>query len=252
VTTADLIREARLRAGLSQQELAERSGRDRTVIARWEQGAVAPSLEAVLDVVRACGFDLPLELVPHDPSRDLSLSIRVEASPEQRFRQLLSAEALATDPRTRLAALERARVSYVLIGSLARFIRGVDEESTDVEIVPSLRPDNLRRLSRALHELGAYSIELDRDRLVSEPLTVNSPAGSLRVAGRPPATRRGYDDLRRDSTREQLERGLRPTVASSADLARLLASDPEHDPATLAVLRRIAELERAHSRGLGL
>jgi transcriptional regulator with XRE-family HTH domain len=68
VTSADLIREARLRAGLSQQELAERSGRDRSVIARWEQGAVAPSLESVLDVVRACGFDLPLELVPHDPS----------------------------------------------------------------------------------------------------------------------------------------------------------------------------------------
>ena len=252
MTSADLIREARLRAGLSQQELAERSGRDRSVIARWEQGAVAPSLESVLDVVRACGFELPLELVPHNPAPDLSLSTRVEASPEQRLRQLLRAEDAATDPRPSLAALERARVSYVLIGSLARFIRGVDDEPTDVEIVPSLRPDNLRRLSRALHELGAYSTELDRDRLVSEPLTVDTPAGSLRVAGRPPATRRGYDDLRRDSTREQLERGLRPTVASSADLARLLASDPEHDPATLAVLRRIAELERAQSRGLSL
>jgi transcriptional regulator with XRE-family HTH domain len=252
VTSAELIREARLRAGLSQQELAERSGRDRTVIARWEQGAVAPSLESVLDVVRACGFDLPLELVPQDPSRELSRSIRVEATPEQRFRQLLPAGAPATDPRPRLAALERARVSYVLIGSLARFVRGVDEESMEVEIVPSLRPDNLRRLTRALRELGADSIELDRDRLVSEPLMVDTPAGAVRVTGRPPATRRGYDDLRRDAPRERLERGLRPAVASSSDLARLLVTDPEHDPSTLAALRQIAELERAHSRGLGL
>jgi transcriptional regulator with XRE-family HTH domain len=252
VTSADLIREARLRAGLSQQELAERSGRDRSVIARWEQGAVAPSLESVLDVVRACGFDLPLELVSRDPSRDLSLGTRVEVNPEQRLRRLLAARDLAADPRPRLAALERARVSYVLIGSLARFVRGVDDEPIDVEIVPSLRPDNLRRLARALHELGADLVALDRDRLASEPLKIGTPAGALRVTGRPPATRRGYDDLRRNATREQLERGLRPAVASTADLARLLATDPEHDPSTLAALRRIAELERAQSRGLGL
>ena len=143
-------------------------------------------------------------------------------------------------------------MSYVLIGSLARFVRGVDEELMEVEIVPSLRPDNLRRLARALHELGADSVELDRARLASEPLTVDAPPGAVRVTGRPPATRRGYDDLRRDATREQLERGLRPAVASTADLARLLATDLEHDPSALAALRRIAELERAHSRGLSL
>ena len=66
--SADLIREARLRAGLTQYELAERSGRDRSVIARWEQGTVAPSIETLVELVRACGFDLPLELVPHDSS----------------------------------------------------------------------------------------------------------------------------------------------------------------------------------------
>jgi hypothetical protein len=83
-------------------------------------------------------------------------------------------------------------------------------------------------------------------------VTVDTPAGPLFVVGRPPATRRGYDDLRRDASREQLQRGLRPAVASSSDLARLLATDLEHDPSTLAALRRIAELERAQSRGLGV
>ncbi len=55
-----MIREARLRAGLTQQELADRSGRKRGVIARWEQGTVAPSAETLIELVRACGFDLPL------------------------------------------------------------------------------------------------------------------------------------------------------------------------------------------------
>jgi hypothetical protein len=36
------------------------------VIARWEQGTVAPSLETLIELVRACGFDLPLELVPYE------------------------------------------------------------------------------------------------------------------------------------------------------------------------------------------
>ena len=46
--SAAIIREARLRAGLSQYELAERCGRKRGVIARWEQGTVAPSLETLI------------------------------------------------------------------------------------------------------------------------------------------------------------------------------------------------------------
>src|SRR6266542_310546 len=67
VRSAVLIREARLRAGLSQQELATKSGKDRTVIARWEQGLVAPSVDTLVELVRSCGFDIPLELEPYDP-----------------------------------------------------------------------------------------------------------------------------------------------------------------------------------------
>ncbi|MGH2920822.1 MAG: helix-turn-helix transcriptional regulator [Gaiellaceae bacterium] len=48
--SAAVIREARLRAGLTQQELAARSGRERSVIARWEQGVVSPSLETLLEL----------------------------------------------------------------------------------------------------------------------------------------------------------------------------------------------------------
>jgi len=89
--SAILIREARLREGLTQQELADRSGRERSVIARWEQGAVAPSLEALLEVIQACGFDLPLELAERDHSTDERLQKNARLSPERRVQRLLQA-----------------------------------------------------------------------------------------------------------------------------------------------------------------
>jgi transcriptional regulator with XRE-family HTH domain len=89
--SASLIREARLRAGLTQTELAERTGRDRSVVARWEQAVVAPSLETLLELIRACGFDLPLELVPHDDDRVARLQKNLLLSPERRVRRLLTA-----------------------------------------------------------------------------------------------------------------------------------------------------------------
>ena len=89
VRSAALIREARLRAGLSQAEMAERSGKDRTVIARWEQGAVAPSLDTLVELVRSCGFDIPLELVPYDPEPDRRVAELQVLSPERRVDRLL-------------------------------------------------------------------------------------------------------------------------------------------------------------------
>ncbi|MGH3004542.1 MAG: helix-turn-helix transcriptional regulator [Gaiellaceae bacterium] len=93
--SADLIREARLRAGLTQYELAERTGRDRSVIARWEQGAVAPSLETLIELVRACGFELPLELIPRDDANLERLRKNVLLSPERRVQRILRARANA-------------------------------------------------------------------------------------------------------------------------------------------------------------
>lgn len=88
--SARLIREARLRAGLTQAELAERTGRDRSVIARWEQAVVAPSVETLTDLVRACGFDLPLELEPFDTASADRLKKTAMLSRERRMTRLLS------------------------------------------------------------------------------------------------------------------------------------------------------------------
>ena len=93
--SGEVIREARLRAGLSQHDLAARSGRDRSVIARWEQGGVAPSLETLLEIVRACGFDLPLELVPYTDEAQERLRKNARLSPERRVQRMLQRRAQA-------------------------------------------------------------------------------------------------------------------------------------------------------------
>jgi transcriptional regulator with XRE-family HTH domain len=91
MTSGMLIREARLRAGLSQVELSERSGKDRAQIARWERDVVQPSLETLRELLRACGFDLELLLVPHETDRDEDARLRkaVKRSPQERLQAML-------------------------------------------------------------------------------------------------------------------------------------------------------------------
>jgi transcriptional regulator with XRE-family HTH domain len=59
-----LIREARLRAGLSQRALAERMGTSQPAVARWEDGRQEPAFDAVVKALQACGFDLDVRLAP--------------------------------------------------------------------------------------------------------------------------------------------------------------------------------------------
>ncbi len=87
---ADLIREARLRAGLTQAELARLTGTQRSLIARWEQGAISPGFDNMLDVIEACGFELPLMLVPREAALDDRLGKNRMLSPERRARRLLA------------------------------------------------------------------------------------------------------------------------------------------------------------------
>jgi len=90
VRGADLIREARLRAELTQAQLSKLTGRERSVIARWEQGAVSPGVDNMLEVIEACGFELPLVLVPRETSLNDRLEKNRMLSPERRAQRLLA------------------------------------------------------------------------------------------------------------------------------------------------------------------
>ncbi|MGH2988989.1 MAG: hypothetical protein ACRDMY_12775 [Gaiellaceae bacterium] len=152
------------------------------------------------------------------------------------------------DPHAILAALERRRVAYVVIGSFARVIRGAEELPDGLDISPSLRPQNLERLEEALADLdavGAGGARISVDDNPDAVIRAESPAGEVKIVRDPEGTR-GYDDLRRAATREPLGRGLRPSVASTGDLARMLAAlGHEKDRPKLQALRQVAELERS-------
>jgi transcriptional regulator with XRE-family HTH domain len=91
MTSGTLIREARLRAGLSQGELSELSGKDRAQIARWERDVVQPSFETLRELVRACGFELDLALVSRQTDEEAEASLResLEQTPQERLQAML-------------------------------------------------------------------------------------------------------------------------------------------------------------------
>jgi transcriptional regulator with XRE-family HTH domain len=88
-SSGSLIREARLRAGLSQGDLGQRTGKDRAQIARWERDAVSPPYETLRELVRACGFDLSTELVEYDPTPTERVQEVVRLSPQERLHRML-------------------------------------------------------------------------------------------------------------------------------------------------------------------
>jgi hypothetical protein len=159
------------------------------------------------------------------------------------------------DPIAALQALDRQRVTYLVIGALARVLQGSDELTDGLDIVPSTNDENLRRLALALEDLNARRANgqppaLETDLAQAPVLELETDAGELKIVPEPTGTR-GYDDLRRSAGREPLGRGLRPSVASIGDLARMLAAlDREQDREPLHTLHRLIELERQRQRGL--
>ncbi len=88
---AQLVREARARAGLTQRELAARAGTSQSVVARVEVGQTRPGSETLRRLLEAAGFELRAELVPmpvvethmlEDVARILALT------PDQRLREV--------------------------------------------------------------------------------------------------------------------------------------------------------------------
>jgi transcriptional regulator with XRE-family HTH domain len=87
-----IIREARLRAGLSQAQLSARSGKDRAQIARWERDTVAPSFETLRELVRACGFELSVTLELLDDSPRETVRETMSLTPKERLDRMLAGE----------------------------------------------------------------------------------------------------------------------------------------------------------------
>jgi hypothetical protein len=158
------------------------------------------------------------------------------------------------DPYAMLKALDERFVAYIVIGGFARVIHGTDELTRGLDIVPSIKPENIQQLVEALGDLkarreGGGKLRLG-EALSTEPVVALSTEGGELKIVREPAGTRGYDDLRRAATREPLGQGVRPSVASTGDLARMLgALGRDHDLENLRMLRRLIELDRDLHRG---
>ena len=154
------------------------------------------------------------------------------------------------DPYAILHALEEERVSYVIIGGLARVLQGSDELTHGLDLTPSPRPKNLDRLQAALERINAKPIDgrpLDLGELDAghDPvLELRSDAGEIKIVLEPVGTR-GYDDLRHRADHEPIGEGLRPAVADPGDLIRMLeAHGRDTDRLTLETMQRAIELDR--------
>lgn len=68
---------------------------------------------------------------------------------------------LPLDPDSLFAALDQARIDYVLVGGFAVSAHGSVRATKDVDICPSPEEGNLRRLAELLRDLEAASMDLD-------------------------------------------------------------------------------------------
>ncbi len=168
------------------------------------------------------------------------------------------AEAERFDPLAIVAAFERQRASYVLVGAFARILQGADELTRGVDLAPSLRAKNLERVEAALEQLEAQAADRrktplgERIERGEELIPYRTKGGELKVVPTPAGTQ-GYDDLRRRARSEYLGKGVRAEVASINDLSRMLAArGREEDLELLLGMRRLHELERSLGPSLEL
>jgi transcriptional regulator with XRE-family HTH domain len=247
MTAGQLMRSARSRARLSQADLAELLQTPRSQIARWEADDVEPGFATVRRVLRACGFDLSMALIPFAPdeAQEARLAELQRLTPKERLDAALTRGGFEQmgynlDPYAILAALEKARVDYILIGSLARVLQGADEVPVGVDLTLSRRTEQAG--DEALHAFGMRAPGASH--WSGDALVYWSQVGVTKTVAEPQGTS-GYDDLRRKAERVHLGQGLRPRVAAPGDLVRMLeALGRPEQVGQLEAMRRVAELDK--------
>lgn len=138
-----------------------------------------------------------------------------------------------TDPGRILAALNRHRVDYVLVGGMAAALHGAHPRPGDLDVVLGRHRRNLVRLSPALTELGARMrfpgrpeplvfthdpSSLGRMLGAVESINLVTPYGPLGIVVEQPGLA-GYRHLRRHAVAGRLD-GVPVRIASLDDLIR--------------------------------
>ncbi|HEX4189333.1 MAG TPA: helix-turn-helix transcriptional regulator [Solirubrobacteraceae bacterium] len=222
--SADLLLAGRRRAGLSQEQLAERLGRRQSTIARWESGAQHPALESVVDALHACGLELSVGMPRYDDSYDSLIAQQLHRDPAERVRHLAPG---GFDPIGVLGELAR-RSRFVLVGRVAGAFHGwpIALGKRTLQVVPA--DPAMLRIEQAARRLGAEPAEDLGD---GSRRWLLPSGGELHATLVPPGTR-GYSDLLRDAQSVPIAPGVSVRVASLIDLIRIAEASPDPDART--------------------
>ncbi|MDP9133619.1 MAG: helix-turn-helix domain-containing protein [Actinomycetota bacterium] len=245
--TSDIVRIARQRAGLSQEQLGRRSGLHRNVIGRWERGRSEPSLAALRKLVTACELELVIHLAASDSSLEELAAEQLELAPSERLRRLVPPDSL----RQTLAALRwvaDVRTPAILIGDVAGALQGAPQRPYhgQVEIVsgdPFSTETELRAAGFEPTDSEARWREADR----RYPWT--RPGGAVVALANNVPGSTGFADLRRNSETLSLDEATTLAVAHPRDLLRLADASPRESararvPGLRALLARRAVTPR--------
>ncbi len=119
---AALISETRLRAGLTQTQLATRAGTSQPAVARYEAGVAFPSTATLIRLLKAGGFELEVRLkTSHASTLDTDRARKLRANREKIMKLAQS------------AGISNIRI----FGSVAR---GEDTRDSDIDLLVNYQP----------------------------------------------------------------------------------------------------------------
>ncbi len=137
---AALLQLARLKAGMSQRELAERASVPTTMISAYERDKRQPTLDNLLRLVHAAGFELSVRLEASDPHDEVLASLEGSRNAGERRRRDREVDAWR---RARpVPEASRVLVEGVEVGvaDLADVIRSKEAAGRpkDLQVLPTL------------------------------------------------------------------------------------------------------------------
>ena len=266
-TPGQLLRDARRRHGLTQQQLAVRARTSQAAISRIERGLVSPSVSMLAQLLDLMGEELVLEAHAIDYGHDRTLlraNLGAHAGGADRVhRRVLALRRGAprqgacrtlSSTRRRSSSARPDEVDFVLIGGLAAAALGSSRSTYDIDVAYGRTTENLERLDERAHRARGDAsgsarrcpFLLDAKTLASGlNFTFSTRFGALDILGEPAGAPR-YEDLKSAALTTRI-RGFSVRVASLDHMIAM--KEAAGRPARQADRRRVAcDLRRAARR----